>query len=82
MYKSQTERKENKKTIIDVVLICDSCASEFTKSVNKSSAAILRANLHHYCSHKCYGEARKKGGLSYALAQETCVKTYLDMTQL
>lgn len=35
MYKSQTEHKENKKTIIDVVLICDSCASEFTKSVNK-----------------------------------------------
>lgn len=76
MYKSQTERKENKKTIVDVVLVCDSCASEFTKSVIKSRAAILRTNLHHYCSHKCYGEARKKGGLSYALAQETCVKTY------
>ena len=76
MIKQVTEKKTGKKTEFTVQLVCDICNNEVIKVVNQSRASALLSSPHHFCNHNCYGESRKRGGLSYKKAQETCTDKY------
>lgn len=76
MYESVIEKKIGKKTEFTVYLVCDVCCKDVVRTCNRGQSLALIKRKHHFCDHKCYGQSRKKGGLSYIQAQETCVEKF------
>jgi len=76
MLKQVSEKQIGKKTEFTVQLVCDICNNDINRVVNRAQASALINSPHHFCNHKCYGESRKKGGLSYKKSQESCIDKY------